>query len=123
MHPEMGTIVLAQAEPDLPFIGNVDLVDGIGADIERAQLVDHTAVRGVTKKRESGDRGLRDNRSEDVGDVGQIGGGALVVDALPFDLRTGQQRVNHGPGMEFPDRLELVDEVVVEVGLFAQLST
>ena len=45
----------------------------------------------------------------------------FVVDALPFDLRTGQERVAYRAGVEFPYRFELIGEIIVEIGLFAQL--
>ena len=48
-----------------------------------------------------------------------VGGRPVVVDALPFDLRSGQQRMEHRAGVEFPDRFELVGEVVVVIGLLA----
>lgn len=72
--------VLAHAEPYLQAVGHVDLIDGIDAEERRRQVVDHAAMRRIAQEDQAGRRQLRDDRRIDVGDVLEVGGGAVVAD-------------------------------------------
>lgn len=95
-------IIRAQADAHFPLIGDVDLVDGIDTEKQRAQVVDHTAIRLIAQERQAVGRRLRYNRREDIADVRKARGRAIVVDGLIFDLRAGQQRMTDRTGVKLP---------------------
>src|SRR2546423_546338 len=81
------------AQADFQSLAHIDLIDRIGSNVVGMQIVDHAAVFRVAQKGEAVRRGLRNDRCEDAGNVGQIGRGPLIENVLLLELKAGQQGV------------------------------
>jgi hypothetical protein len=114
--------VLPSREPHLQFVCHVDLIDQVSAEERRPKVVDHAAMGRIAQKVETCNRGFWDYWRIDIGNVRQIGVRAIVTDQRFLCRQACDERMLHRKGVEFPYWLELIDKIVVVVGLLAKLT-